>query len=842
MFSGLKYALRQFAKSPGFTSVAVLTLALGIGGNTAIFSLFDGVVLRGLPGIQDPEHVVVADRIGPQVTPDNMYGFSYPFFVRFRSDARSLADVAATSTKNSARTLIASGFGSNQVEAVQANFVSGNFFSFLGLPAILGRTLTPEDDRPGDPRAAAVLSFAYWQNRFASDPSVIGKAVRIDDVAFTIVGVAPPGFAGMYRGSSTDLWVPIQMVAQIDPADLGQRLKSPFANNWVNIMGRLQAGAKQVKARAEMEVIYQRSQADVVAATGGHLPAAFQKIFLSDHVELEPGGSGYTGFQLFKPVLAIVTTITVLVLLVACANVASLLFARGTVRQRELAVRLALGAGRRRLITQLVTESTVLALGGGALGFVFAQWGIPFLAGYLPSYFANVNLHPDVRVLLFLGCVSVLTGVLAGLIPALHFSRLDLMTVLKNQTQGVTGSRQRINRTLVTAQIAVSVCLIAGAGLFVRTLQKLKEVDPGFEHRTVLLTWVLFDKRYDANRRTDLFKRSLTELKRLPGVEGASLAVGGLASGGGTVMVGLGVDGHTPAPGDSMVGYSTAAGPDFFNVLALSMLKGRPLADRDMFPVNPPPEHGPNVPAVISETFARKYFWPADPIGRRFRVFQAGPQRDCEVVGVARDVKYHDFREVTIPEVYVPFAASSPPSPGTMTFQLRTAGNPATFAASVPAAIQRVDPNARVIAMRPMDDILDRSLLNERAIAQIAGFFSALALALACIGLYGVLAYNVAQRTHEIGVRMALGANSGDILGLIVRQGMILSLGGCGLGIIAAFGLMRLVSSRLYGVSGADPLTFLGTAVLLMLVALLASWLPARRATQVDPLVALRAE
>ncbi|MGD1031246.1 MAG: ABC transporter permease [Opitutaceae bacterium] len=842
MFSNLKYTLRQFAKSPGFTAVAVLTLALGIGGNTAIFSLFDAVALRGVPGIKYPDNLVIASRVGPQVTPDNMYGFSYPFFVQLRGEARSLADVAATSTKGSARTLVASGLGSNQVETVQANYVSGNFFSFLGLPAVLGRTLTPEDDRPGDPRPAAVLSFAYWQNRFSSDPDVVGKALRIEDVAFTIVGVAPPGFTGMYRGANADLWVPIQMVTQIDPADLGQRLKSPFANNWVNIMGRRQQGVSQAKARAEMEVVYQRSQADVVAAAGGHLSAEFQKYFLGDHVELEPGGSGYTGFQLFKPILAIVMTITVLVLLVACANVASLLLARGTARQRELAVRLALGAGRRRLITQLVTESTILALAGGALGLVFAQWGIPVLSGYLPSYFNNINLSPDIRVLLFLAAVSVFTGILAGLIPAIHFSRLDLMTVLKNQTQGVTSSRQRINRTLVTAQIAASVCLIAGAGLFVRTLQKLRDVDPGFEHRSVLLTWVVFDKRYDANRRTDLFKRSLVELRRLPGVGSASLAVGGLASGGGTVTAGLNVEGYTPAPGDSMVVYTTAAGPDFFSVLGVPILEGRPLADRDMFAAYPPTEHGANIPAVISETFAQRYFRPADPIGRRFRTSQGGPRQFYEVVGVARDVKYHDLREMTLPEVYVPYAASPPPAIGTMTFQMRTTGSPASFAASVPAAIQRVDPNARVIAMRTMDDILDRSLLNERAIAQIASFFGLLALALACIGLYGVLAYNVAQRTHEIGVRMALGASAGDILGLIVRQGVTLSLGGCALGMMAAYGLVRLVGSRLYGVGGADPLTFLGTAILLMLVALFASWLPARRATKVDPLVALRAE
>jgi predicted permease len=842
MFSDLKYACRQFAKSPGFTAVAVLTLALGIGGNTAIFSVFNGVVLRGLPGVREPEQLVVGDRVGPQVTPDNMYGFSYPFFVRFRSEAKSFADVAATSTKNSGRTLIASGFGSNQVESVQVNFVSGNFFSFLGLPAILGRTLTPEDDRPGDPRPAAVLSFAYWQNRFSSDPDVLGKSVRIDDVAFTIVGVAPPGFTGAYRGATTDLWVPIQMVAQIDPADLGLRLKSPFANNWVNIMGRLPSGGRRDKAQSEMEVIYQTSQADVVAATGGHLSPAFQKAFLSDHIDLQPGGSGYTGFQLFKPVLAIITTITGLVLLVACANVASLLLARGTVRQRELAVRLALGAGRWRLIAQLVTESTILALAGGALGFVFALWGVPFFAGYLPSFFNNINLQPDVRVLLFLGAASIVTGVLAGLVPALHFSRLDLMTVLKNQTQGVTGSRQRLNRALVTAQIAVSVCLIAGAGLFVRTLQRLKDVNPGFEHRSVLVSWVLFDKHYDVARRTDLFKRSLIELKKLPGIENASFAVGGLASGGGSTMFGIAVDGYKPAPGDSMVANLTAAGPDFFGTLGISTLKGRPLGDADMFPAGPPTGRGVSGPAVISETFARKYFWPEDPIGRRFRTFQNGPPWTYEVVGVARDVKYHDLREITLPEIYVPFATPPPPAPGTMAFQLRMAGDPAAFASSVPAAIRRVDPNARVIAMRTMDELVDRTILDARAIAQIASFFSGLALALACIGLYGVLAYNVAQRTHEIGVRMALGANSGDILGLIVRQGLALSLAGCVLGMLAAFGLVRLVSSRLYGVNGADPLTYIGTAVLLMLVALFASWLPARRATKVDPLVALRAE
>jgi predicted permease len=841
MLSDLKYTLRQIWKNPGFVAVAVFTLALGIGANTAVFSVINSLLLHALP-VKDPGRLVIMSKSGAQVSPNEATLFSYPQYQQFRDQSRSLQDIALT--KIALRKLVATGFGGTQIEVIPVSHVSGNFFQLLGVKAALGRTLLSDDDRAGHPRPTAVISYAYWQSRFASDPAAIGKTVLIDDVTVTLVGVAQKGFSGVNVGLSIDMWLPIQMIPLMDQGPAGQQLQSD-TSSFGYIIGRLPSGAARNQAQSELDVIYQRKQADVVAAQGSKWSASQRSRFLGSRIDLEPGGSGYTSFQAVKPLIGILTAIVGLVFLVACANVTSLLLARGASRQRELAVRLALGARRGRLIGQLLIESLLLASAGGLLGLVFAQWGIYILTTYLPSTVSlNIDFRPDAHVLLFMAAASIVTGVLVGLIPALRFSRMDLASTLKDQGRGNAGdSHQRLNRTLVVAQIAVTVCLVAGAGLFVRTLQKLKDIDAGFNRGHVLFTYLDFDKNYDANRRLNLFKDALAGLKGLPGVRSASMAWGGLASG---VLNGsqvpFTVDGYTPVPGETMNAYSITVGPGFLETLGISLLHGRTLDARDTFASSPSADPNATVPTVINETLAQKYFSHIDPIGRRLRVTNGNRQSILEVVGVAKDTKFQSLREDPSPEIYLPYSAFSALPAARMAFQLRAAGDPLALASSVPAAIQRIDPQVRVSYLGTLDDLIDTTLIQERVIAQLASFFSALALVLACIGLYGLLAYNVAQRTREIGVRMALGASIRDILGLVVRQGMTLSLIGCAAGMIGALLLVRIVGSLLYGVSGADPLTFGGTAVLLILVGLLASWIPARRAAKVDPIIALRAE
>jgi len=827
MLSDLKYALRQAAKSPGFTITVVLILAFGIGANTAVFTFIDATLLRSLP-VRDPGHLVLATNVrtsggGAQVNEK----LSYPVYEQFRDHAQSLS--GAVVIGRTSRQLIAGDIGGGNGVPVQSEEVSGNFFSLLGVPAAAGRTLTPEDDRKGAPHPVAVLNYEFWQRTFGGDPGVLGKVVALDKISFAIVGIAPPGFYGVEVGQPVDLWVPIQTLPLLDVGS-GKQLQQPGYSNFL-VMGRLRPGTKLQTANAELDLMVQ-----ALAASAGKTAAARIKDW--GKLVLVPGGSGRLDHRDdFKQLFATLMAVVGLVLVIACANVASLLLARTAARQRELAVRAALGAGRNRLIRQLLMEGLLLAGVGGLLGIAVVYWVMNLLTKLMAGQAESViSLQPNGPILAFAIVATAATGLFIGLIPALRFSQMNLLSALKDQASTATGgSKQRLNQVLVVAQISVSVCLLAGAGLFVRSLQDLKNVDLGFSGAGKLLFWVGFDGNYEASRQLNLAKDLTAGFESLPGVRGATVAQGGMW-GGNQLSNWFKVEGYVPRPGENMYAYAVLVGPQFFEKMGIPLLKGRGLGPADVFSVS-----GATASAiravVINESMARKIFGTSDPIGRHLSI---GSLNHAEIVGVAPNAKYTNLRDEDSLQVYMPFTPY--PRDRSFAMALQTTGNPAMVVSSLAAVVQRIDPHARVFGIKTYDDILNRFLFQERVISQVAGYFGIFALILACVGLYGLLAYNVALRTREIGVRMALGATVQSILSLVLRQAMGLAIVGCAAGVVSAIALVHFIASRLYGVTSMDPLTFLATGGVLLFAALAASWLPARRATRVDPMIALRAE
>jgi len=849
----MKYAIRQFVKRPGFSLVAVLILALGIASNTAVFTTIDALLLRGLP-VRDPEGLVLLSAPGNKTTGNNPIDF-YPYhaFEQFRDHAQSLDGITAINTSN--RSLIASGFGQTNAVDVKLSGVSGNFFSFLGVPAALGRTLTLDDDRKDAPRPVVVLSTAFWRRKFGADPGVLGKTVQIDNTQFAIVGVAAPGFWGVEVGRKIDLWMPIQMYPIMD-SGMRPMFEGPMAAKAFTqrIMARLRPGLKRQTANAELDVIL---RSDLAAA--GLSAATLQEYGLSK-IDLQRGGSGYiNGRSQVSSLLTILLVVVGLVLLVACANVASLLLARTAVRQREFALRMALGSGRWQLIRQLMTESLLLAVIGGLLGLLLAHWGTHALAGYMPGGNA-LNLSLDRRVVAFAIGVSALAGIFVGLVPALRFSRLDLVSAIKSQAATVAGgSSQRLNKTLVTVQIAFSVCLLAGAGLFVHTLENLKNVDVGFNRQNMLVASVSFAKNDNAARRTTLSKDLLAAFQGLPGVRSASFCWGGagLLAGGYSRTGYFGVVGYVPGQDEGKLTASCVyVGPRFLETLGIPLLQGRGIEAADAFPINRPPSPNPVGEVVVNESFARRFFGSNSPLGRQIHLPDdqtaaiIGIKPDTfSIIGVVKDTKALSLRDDGLFTLYFPCSAfggstgnATARLPGDIFLELRTENDPLALGPAVRSTIHTVDPTLGHPSIGTIDQGISNSLEQEQMIADAAGTFSLFALLLASLGLYGVLSYNVTQRTREIGVRMALGARSGNIVVIILRQGIALAAIGCAIGTVAALALEHLIASRLYGVPALDPITFVLTPVLLLAVALLACWLPARRATKVDPMVALRAE
>ena len=826
----LRYGLRTLRKSPGFTAVAALSLAFGIGANTAIFSLINALMLRPLR-VKNAQELALFSITGPSGTG---HGFDYTTYETFRDGNQSFTGVIAADRGWRARLLVNEpGAG---VESVQEQRVSGNFFSVLGVNAVVGRTLIEADDNPSNPQPGAVISYEYWRRRFGLDPQVVGQRVTVNDTALTIVGVAPPGFFGFEVGARPELWWPAR-------ADIS-RLKGW---GWFRVIGRLRPGVSIAQAQAEMETIFQRLLNDEAARSTDWTPTERRKHF-EEHVSLEAGSAGHTDLrQEFRQPLFILMVAVGLTLLIACVNVANLLLARAATRRKEIAVRLALGAGRFRLLRQSLTENVLLSLLGGAAGLLFARVFLRGLITYLPqqAHKTTLNVSPDARVLAFTLLVSILTGLLFGLAPAWQATRIHLTASLKDQSGASAGqSRLTLNKALVVAQVALSLFLLIGAGLFARSLRNLRTLDAGLNYENIVQFRLDTSGDYGGERLSDLYKRMLARLESLPGAQSATLSNYSLLEGA-IVRTGVSIPGYTPPPDKNMSSNTITVGPRFFETMKMPILAGRDFGPQDEPPLAPPknasaatgpksPAEAPPLSAVVNQAMARYFFGNENPVGKRF----VGSGQMIEIIGVTRDSKHVNLREQPQRVFYLYFFQQ--PWQDIATFQLRVSGQTVDYTAMIERLARELDPQAPAVGLRMMRDWVDDSLTQERFIAQLGSAFSLFALLLACVGLYGVMSYTVARRTNEIGIRMALGAQRSDVVGLVLRETMLLVVIGVIIGLSAALGATRLIASLLYGLTPNDPLTIALASMLLLTVAALAGYLPARRASRVDPMVALR--
>jgi predicted permease len=675
-----------------------------------------------------------------------------------------------------------------------------------------------------------VISYGFWQRRFGSDPSVIGKSITFFDVPVAIVGVTPPGFFGVQPGENPDLWLPLNLIPLMRPQALGE------GHDWLSLIGRVRRGTDIRQAQAELAVTFQQYRAELASA----MSSEERQRLLQDRLELQPAATGWTRLRdQFRQPLTILAVVVGLVLLIACANVANLMLARAMARTREFSIRTALGAQRLRLIRQLLTESVLLAGLGGMLGLLVAHWGARLLVscvGVQPDP-VSFDLAPDARVLCFTMGLSLATGFVFGLASALRSSRSDLTTTFKETGVSISAKRQFLQQSLVVMQVAISLVLLVGAGLFVRTLQQLKAMDMGFLSENVVLFQVSFNQRVDRTRRVSAYKELLGRLEESPGVRAASMSFVTPLTGDAWGQQ-VDIEGYAPGPKEVVRCSGMSVARRYFETLGTALLNGRDFGPQDERLDASTATNVPGV-AIINESMARKYFGNASALGRRFSLF-GNIDRKFEVVGVVKDAKYSSLREPVPPTFYL--FCFGEVRDWDMMFAARTTGKPAAVMDGLRRAIHETDPTLLLRSMRTMEDVVDTSLRQERIIANLGGFFSVTALALACLGLYGVLSFTVAQRTREIGVRVALGAQRLDVFSLVVGKGLKLAVIGSAIGLLGALAVIRLVSRLLYGVSPMDPATFAGMSLLLVAVAMLASWIPARRAARVDPMEALRYE
>jgi predicted permease len=793
----LRYAVRTLLRSPAFTIVAVLCLALGIGANTAIFTLTDAALLRMLP-VADPERLVVVRSLGPGGP--RVSSFSYSQFVYFREHADAVAAMFAYARIN---LNLSAG---NLTDAPTGLLVSDNYFSALGVQPVIGRGFAPSDG------AVAVLSYRFWQTRFHGDPFITGRAVVLNGLPFTVIGVAPRRFFGVEVGSSPDVFVPLAWCDRLLPG--APRLPRPNSF-WLAVMARLRPEVSAAQAAAQTDIVYHQG---VEQAAG--LPPNLARFLKQRRIAFIPGAKGMPGIgEQFGTPLLILMTVVSLVLLIACANVASLLLARAAARRKEIAVRLALGAGRFRLVRQFFTESLVLSAAGGGLGLLFGVWSARSLTGFLTNRVLDVSL--DIRVLGFTLFVSVLTGLLFGAAPGLRSARVDFTPTFKGEAAPEPpGRRVRPGRFLVSGQVAMSLLLLIGAGLFIRTLANLRAMDAGFRGDHVLLATLNPGlSRYTPERSNAFCADLLQRVSALPGVRSASLADAPLLSW--SYVDGVSIEGTAEPIGGSL----RIVGPRFFETMGIAIRLGRDFS---------PDDHaGSAKVAIINETIARKYFAGKSPIGKRVGVGGA----DRQIVGLIADTKYRNLRESIPNTVYLPMDQAQTGTERTL--HVRTFASPAGMAAAVREQVRAQDNNLPV-EISLFSDLVDENLAQERLMATLSGFFAGLALLLTATGLYGVIAYSVQRRTREIGIRMSLGARRAEVLWMVLRDCLLLAGLGVAAGVPVSFWLSRLVARQLFGVAPGDPATIAAAAAFLIVVATLAGYLPARRASRLDPMVALR--
>ena len=851
ILTDIRFGMRGLLKNPAFTAVAILTLALGVGANTALFSVVDVMLLKKLP-VKDPDRLVLlkaswdGKKFGPgSYDGSNMrdpatgltVGTSFPMqtLTRLRQEQGALSDIFAFSP------LEVNFNAGGQAELATAQAVSGNYYSALGVPALIGRTITDADDN-ASATPVVVLSHRFWTHHFNGDPAAVGKQVNINNVAFTIAGVTPPGFSGTSQvGTSQDVSFPIAWEPQIN----GEQSNFQGAGVWwLRIMGRLKPGATMAQAEASLTNAFQQSVLEHRAQRKTDSGAAPRTLEPGDLPKLgvESGSQGEMNTRRwFAPALRLLAGVVGVVLLIACANVANLLLVRASSRRKEIAVRLAVGASRWRLIKQLLTESVLLAAIGGALGVLFAFWikdGLLIVTEWGGREMSALTPRLDLRVLGFTLGLSFLTGIVFGILPALRATDVDLTPALKDTGRSSSGiGRSWLSKSLVVVQVSLSVLLLIGAGLLIRTLRNLQHVDMGFNANNVLLFRVDPSQLgYKDEKLANLYQQSFSRLEAVPGVQAVTFSRSPLlAQSSWTSSVYL--PGEIGANGklrESNVKVHSVR-ENFFNTMEIPLLLGRGLTEQD-------DARAPRV-AVINQAFAKAHFGNENPIGKRF-AFDPDKPDDIEIVGLTRDAKYTSQRDEIQPTVYqswrqvlkrMTFA----------TFEVRTAGDPAASIPGIRQAMREVDSNLPLTNMRTQVQQADDTLAMERMFAKLLTLFGLIAQQLAAIGLYGVMAYVVSQRTHEIGIRMALGADRRNVLMMVVRQGMVLTLVGIAIGLVAAYVLTKYLeslTSMLFGVKARDPWTFAVIAVLLGVVALIACLVPARRATKVDPLRALRYE
>ena len=810
VIADIRYSFRSLLKNPGLTLAAILSLGLGIGANTTIFTWVQAVLFRPIPLAADPSTIRIAAMENRE---GQSRSWSYPNFVDFR-DRTKMMDVVAQDDRTFNIAV------DDTAERAWGGLVSGNYFDVMGIRPAAGRFFTAKDDVTPGGHPVAVLSYALWQRRFAGDPSLVGKQVTINNTPITIIGVAPEGFIGSFLGVATAAWVPMAMQKEMMGGDtMNQR-----GNGWFQSIVRLKPGVSQEQAQAEASSIMAQLEQEYRDFNDG------RRLRIVQTWEAPFGAA-----TVLAPILAVLSIVVALVLVIACANVANLLLSKAVSRRREVAVRLSLGASRARLIRQLLTESFMLALIAGIGGVVMAYWTMGLIMTFVPPVDMPIDLglRMDGTTLVYALAVSLVTGVVFGLAPALQASSNQTINALKEEGRSGSGGRTtgRLRNALVVAQVAVCLVLLVGATLFLRSFIAAQSLSPGFDaSHVVTASMDMFPSGYTGDRLREFQRRAIEAVSAIPGVRSAALGsrlpLG--FSGGNSTSVG--VEGYVPRENEEIVITYTTVGAKYFETMGTPIRQGREFNETDT----------PQSPRtlVINESMARRYWPQGNALGGKIRL---GPNL-AEVIGVVADTKYNNINERPLPQLFLPMARSES---STLRLFVKVSGDPGPMVAEVRNAIRGLDPNLPVYDARTLNEHMQVAVFAQRMAANLLGAMGVLALLLAAIGLYGVMAYAVSQRTQELGIRLALGASPRSLLGLVVRQGMTLTTIGLAIGLalaLGAFGSIGAVRTLLPGISPLDPITFVLVPVALGLIALLASWIPGRRAGKVDPIVALRYE
>jgi len=848
VLNDLRHAARVLLQDKAWTLVVVLSVALGIGANIALFNAVNGLVFKTLDGVERSDALVRVKWVGrnDMVNDSSDYErprtdaagreiratFSYPMFDELRAaSAPTLVGLAAGAPRFQCSFAVEG----QPAEIVTAFEASGNFFQLLGVPALVGRTFLPADDT-SSAAPVVVLSEGFWKRRFGGNTNVLGTVVHVNDVAVTIVGVAPARFTGIQKAVATapDITLPLALDPRLD--DSKRMQQATFW--WLQVFGRLRPGVTAAQVQGSLDGVFQHAARAGWDAFYASLTDAERTVSEArnrtavPHLHVDSAAHGIYDASLGDlQSVALVSIVVAVLLLIVCANVANLLLARATTRRKELSVRLSLGASRWRLIRQLLTESVLLAAAGGAAGAAAGAWSGPLLK--LPASIAAF----DWRVFAFAAALTFVTGLIFGIVPALRATRLDVNAALNENSRGATAARSTLSKALLVAQVAMSLALLVGAGLFLDTLRNLRSVDVGFDSMNLMIFRIAPGlARYDKARAAALYRDVRQRLAAIPGVRGASMSQPALLSGGvsSTDVFFEGVD-YANAPRDgsrvrgSLLNQVTVS-PSFFATLGIPLVAGRMLTDRDDL-------QAPRV-VLINQTAARTYFPASNPIGRRYgNLLEKRTQ--TEIVGVVGDTKYNSLREAPPPTLYVPIGQRQWPS---MAVEVRTASDPASYISAVREAVRGIDPNLPLMNMTTQAEAIEGRLAQERLFAQAYAVFGLLALIVASVGLFGLMSYNVARRTNEIGVRMALGARRGDVVSMVMRESMAMVAAGIAIGLGGTVVAGRLVASLLFGLSPTDPPTIAGAMAVMLAVSAIAGYLPARRASRLDPMAALRCE